>query len=342
MINRQVVLESRPRGVPVVEDFGMAEGEVPTPGPGEFVVRNLYLSLEAEIRGWLDGEDGDGGPVPLGGVVRGPSVGRVLESRHPHYATGDVVFGLTHWEEFSLVDDETHRLKKLEVREGVPLSYYLGALGVTGQTAWIGLNEVGRLNAGETVVVSAAAGATGSVAGQVARLRGCKVIGIVGSPAKVEVVTEQLGFDHAIDYRALPDLAEAVGALCPEGVDLYFDNVGGATLDAMLLAMKDFGRIVCCGTIGDANQRHDPTPVYHLSQAVARQLRIQGFLHKDHGSAVARAMEDLHHWIETGELRVLENVTEGIERTGEAYARMMSGETIGKNLIALEGQGISE
>ena len=337
MINRQVVLESRPRGVPAIEDFGMAEGEVPVPGAGEFVVRNLYLSLEAEIRGWLDGQGGDGGPVPLGGVVRGPSVGRVVESRHPHYATGDLVFAQTHWEEYSLLDDETRYLKKLEVRDRTPLSYYLGALGVTGQAAWIGLNEIGRLNEDETVVISAAAGATGSVAGQIARLRGCRVIGVVGSSAKAEVVTQQLGFDHAIDYRATPDLSAAVRALIPEGVDVYFDNVGGATLDAMLMVMKDYGRIVCCGMIGDANQRHDPTPVYHLSQVAVRQLRMQGFSHKDHGSASVRALDELHHWIGTGQIRVLENVTCGIERTGEAYARMMSGETIGKNLVALEG-----
>jgi len=336
MKNRQVVLESHPRGIPVVEDFGMIETEAPSPGEGEFLVRNLYFSLEAAIRGWLDGKANYFEPIPLGGVVRGPSVGRVVESRNPNYAQGDIVFGLNHWEEYSLLSDDTILLKKLETREGMPVSYYVGALGGSGQAAYVGLHEIGQVREGETVVISAAAGATGSVAGQAAKIRGCKVVGIVGSPTKADVIVNQLGMDHAINYKETPDIAAAVKAVCPEGVDLYFDNVGGTTLDAMLTVMKDFGRVVCCGMISDYNHQDDPTPVYNMWQTVVHQLRIQGFLLHYYADAIPKAMDDLHQWVGEGRLKVLENVTHGIERTGAAYSKMMGGETIGKNLVALE------
>lgn len=337
MINRQVILRSYVNGIPDAENFGMSEGRVPEPGPGQLVIRNRYFSLEAAIRGWLDGTPNYFEPIPLGGTIRGPTVGHVVASRHPGFREGDVVWGLNHWEDYSLADDSTVLLSKLEPQPGVPLSYYAGALGGSGQTAYVGLHDVGHIRPGQTVVVSAAAGATGSMAGQIAKLRGCKTVGIVGSAQKAAIVTGQLAMDFAVDYRATPDVAAAMRAVCPEGIDIYFDNVGGRTLDAMLLCMKDLGRIVCCGMISDYNHQATPTPVYNLWQMVVKQLDMKGFLLYQHADSIPEAMRELHAWIGSGRMKVLENITHGIERAGEAYSRMMRGDTVGKNLVAVDG-----
>jgi len=334
MINRQVVLRSYVKGVPEIDNFGMVDGQRPVPKAGEFVVRNLYFSLEAAIRGWLDGSPNYFEPIPIGGVIRGPTVGRVVESRNPNFKEGDIVWGLNHWEEFSLLDDNTILLRRLETRPGVPLSYYIGALGGSGQTGYVGMHTIGRIKPGETVVVSAAVGATGSIAAQVAKVHGCRVIGIVGSADKVRVA-KSLGMDDVVDYRATPDVDAAIKALCPDGVDVYFDNVGGTTLDAMLLNMKDRGRIVCCGMISDYNNQEKPTPIYHIWQMVVKQIEMRGFLLHLTPETIPEAMDNLHKWIAEGRVKVLENLTRGIENSGKAYSEMLKGKTIGKNAVEL-------
>ncbi len=336
MMNRQVTLASHPDGIPTPDNFGFVEANAPEPGEGQFVVRNLYFSLEAAIRGWLDGKANYMEPIPIGGAIRGPSIGRVVESRQPDYSEGELVWGLNHWEDYSLLDDNTILLEKIDAREGIPLSHYAGALGGSGQTAYVGLHDIGEIGEGQTVVVSAAAGATGSMAGQIARLRGCKVVGIVGSAAKADVITGELGMDAAVNYKETPDLAAAIKELCPEGVDIYYDNVGGTTLDAMLLCMKDFGRIVGCGMISDYNHQDHPTPLYNLWQIIARQLKMQGFLLFGYSQSIPAATDALHEWIANGDIKVLENITVGLEKAGEAYSNMMKGETIGKNLVKVE------
>ena len=254
MTNKQITLASYPDGVPEPGNFGLIETDIPEPEQGEFLVRNMYFSLEAAIRGWLDGEDNYFPAIPLGGVIRGPSVGEVIKSKHPDYAEGEIIFGVNHWEEYSIVDDNTILLSKMQTREGFPFSYYVGALGGSGQTAYVGLHEIGKLQPGQTVVISAAAGATGSIAGQVARLKGCKVVGIVGTAAKEKCITEELGYDAAVNYKQANSLEDDIKKICPEGVDIYFDNVGGTTLNTMLLCMKDHGHIVACGMISDYNR----------------------------------------------------------------------------------------
>ncbi len=336
MINRQVILKSHAEGVPTSENFGMSETEVPKPGPGQFVVRNLYFSLEAAIRSWMSGKTTYFEPIPIGGAIRGPTVGRVVESQHPDYVEGDIVWGLNHWEDYSLMDDNTILLKKLETRPGVPVSYYVGPLGGSGQTAYVGLHDIGHIREGQTVVISAAAGATGSMAGQIAKIRGCKVVGIVGSADKAELITGELGMDAAVNYRETPDIAAEINKLCPDGVDLYYDNVGGTTLDAMFTCMKDFGRIVGCGMISDYNNQDNPTPIYNLWKIVEKQLTMQGFLLPAYGDSIPGAMDDLHQWIADGKIKVLENITHGIANSGKAYSEMMKGQTIGKNLVELD------
>ncbi|MDB4491043.1 NADP-dependent oxidoreductase [Luminiphilus sp.] len=336
MINRQMVLKSHPHGIPLPSDFEMVEADVPNPGPGEMLVRNLYFSLEAAIRGWLDGKANYFEPIPLGGAIRGPSVARVVESNVEGFEPGEIIFGLHHWEDYSLSDANTILLSKLQPKDGIPLSYYSGGLGGSGHTAYVGLHEIGKIQAGDTVVVSAAAGATGSMACQIAKLRGCRVVGIVGSADKARLITEELGADAAVNYKDCDDLAAAISAACPEGVDVYFDNVGGRTLDAVLTCMNTFGRVIGCGMISDYNNQDNPTPIYNMWKLVEKELTLRGFLLYSYMEQVPAAMDQLHTWLEQGELKILENITEGLPNAGWAYSEMMKGATIGKNLVKVD------
>ena len=336
MVNRQVVLAAHPQGVPVASDFRLVEAAVPVAGPGQMVVRNLYLSLEAAIRGWLDGTANYFEPIVLGGAIRGPSIGRVESSRLAGFEPGDLIFGLHHWEDYSLSDANTVLLRKLTPNPLLPLSWYAGALGGSGQTAYVGLHRIGAIKPGDTVLVSAAAGATGSIACQIAAIEGCRVVGIVGADEKAEVVRETLGADTVINYRKEPDLAGALVQACPEGVNVYFDNVGGTTLDAALMAMAQGGRIVGCGMISDYNNAASPTPLYNLWQVVERQLSLQGFLLYSYLDEVPAASAALEAWLSAGRLTVLENVTEGLSAAGSAYSAMMAGATIGKNIVCVD------
>ena len=300
------------------------------------LVRNLYFSLEAAIRGWLDGKANYFEPIPLGGAIRGPSVAKVVTSHLEGFSEGDIIFGLHHWEDYSLSDANTILLSKLDPAPDLPLSYYSGGLGGSGHTAYVGLHDIGRIQAGDTVVISAAAGATGSMATQIAKLRGCKVVGIVGGDDKAELITHQLGADAAITYKTCGDLAAAVMEVCPEGVDVYFDNVGGKTLDAMLGCMNTFGRIIGCGMISDYNDQDNPTPIYNMWKLVEKELTLKGFLLYTYMDQVPAASAQLHEWVRAGKITVLENITEGLAKAGWAYSEMMRGATIGKNLVAMD------
>lgn len=336
MKNRRVVLRSRPAHVPEPGNFELVECAVPEPGEGEMLVRNLFFSMEPAIRARLDDRMTYMPPIGIGEPIQSPAVGRVVRSNHPAYDEGQLLFGFTDWQDYVVFGDDTLLLDRVTPEEGIPLSYYIGALGGSGTTAYVGLHDVGRLQGGETVVVSAAAGAVGSVAGQIARLRGCRVVGLVGSAEKAALITDRLGFDVAIDYRAADDLALAVAEACPDGVDLYYDNVGGATLDAMLLNMKTYGRIVGCGMIAGYNQQDRPPGIYNLWEIVARQLTMQGFLLPTYAASIPKALEELHGWVRSGDLIVLENVSHGIHRAPQAFCHLMAGSTTGKTLLALE------
>jgi NADPH-dependent curcumin reductase CurA len=338
MLNRQVVLKSHPRGVPVEADFALTECEAETPVEGQMLVRNLFFSLEAAIRSWLDGKANYFEPIPLGGAIRGPSVARVVSSRLNGFEAGDMIFGLHHWEDYSLSDANTVLLSKLSPEPDIPLSYYTGGLGGSGHTAYVGLHEIGKIQCGETVVISAAAGATGSMATQIAKLRGCKVVGVVGGDDKARVITEQLGADVAVNYKTCGNLTEAVMEVCPEGVDVYFDNVGGKTLDAMLSCMNTFGRVIGCGMISDYNDQDNPTPLFNLWKLVEKELTLKGFLLYTYMDKVPAASQQLHDWLRAGDIQILENITDGLGNAGWAYSEMMRGATIGKNLVAMDLQ----
>ena len=338
MLNRQVVLKSHPNGVPLPEDFELVEATSAEPGEGQMLVRNLFFSLEAAIRGWLDGKANYFEPIPLGGAIRGPSVARVITSHLDGFEAGDLIFGLHHWEDYSLSDANTILLSKLSPEEDIPLSFYCGGLGGSGHTAYVGLHEIGNIQAGETVLISAAAGATGSMATQIAKLRGCKVVGVVGGDNKADLITQKLGANAAINYKTCGDLTAAINEACPEGVDVYFDNVGGKTLDAALQCMNTFGRVIGCGMIGDYNDQDNPTPVFNMWKLVEKELTLRGFLLYTYMDKVPAASAQLHEWVRSGEIHILENITEGLPSAGWAYSEMMRGATIGKNLVAMDLQ----
>jgi NADPH-dependent curcumin reductase CurA len=263
-------------------------------------------------------------------------VGRVVKSKLAGYEEGDIIFALNQWEDYSLCNADSILLEKLSVHPDMPLSYYVGPLGGSGTTAYVGLHDIGHIQPGQTVVISAAAGATGGIACQIAKMRNCRVIGIVGSDDKAQMIRDDFGVDATINYKTTPDLAAAVKALAPDGVDIYYDNVGGPILNAMLLTMKVQGRIVCCGMIADYNQFENPNPITNLWEVVARQLTLQGFLLFTYHDKVPAAQAQLAEWISAGNIKVVEDITTGIANTPQAFAKLMAGKTTGKALVALD------
>jgi len=331
-MSRRIVLANRPVGAPAPGDFRMEEGAVPTPGEGEVVVAVRTLSMDPAIRGFLDDRPSYLPPVAIGETVRGMMLGEVVASRNPALPEGQLVRALGGWAEHILLGAGALGLETVAPAPGTRVETYMGALGATGLTAWVGLHEIGRIKAGDTLVVSAAAGAVGSLVGQIARLRGCRVIGLAGGPEKCAVLRE-LGFDAAIDYRATPDLAAAIRAAAPDGVDVYFDNVGGRTLETLLPLMRLHGRIVVCGMAEDYNHQDSPTPIHTLWQMVVNRLTMRGFLTYDHAECIPQAQADLDHWVASGAIRPLEALYEGLESAPAAFIDLMARRTVGKTLV---------
>lgn len=331
---RQIILVRRPVGHPVAEDFALAEAAMPHPGPGEILVRMRVGSADPAIRGFLDDRPSYLPPVALGAPINGMSLGEVVESHNPVYPVGTLVRAFATWSDHYVIGADALGLEAVHPQPGNELHHYMGALGPVGLTAWVGLFAVGEAKPGETVVVSAAAGATGSTVGQIARARGCKVIGLVGSPEKAEVI-RNLGFDAAIDYRATPGIAAEIARAAPEGVDVYFDNVGGATLEAVLPLMRLHGRVPVCGMIGQYNDADHPHGVTTLWQLVVNRIRMQGFITYDFPDVLEQAQRELDGWVADGSLKPLANVRDGFEKLPEAFIDLMAGRTIGKTLVRI-------
>ena len=300
MVNRQFVLASRPVGMPKESDLRMVETPVPALRDSEVLLRALYLLVDPYMRGRMNAAKSYAPSVEIGELMVGGGVARVVDSKNPGYEVGDVVNLQMGWQEYAVSNGEG--LRKIDPHVA-PVSTALGVLGMPGLTAYFGLLEVCGVNAGETVVVSAAAGAVGSVVGQIAKIKGCRAVGIAGGPEKTRYVTEECGFDAALDYKATTDYLGAIQELCPGGVDVYFDNVGGATLNAMLPTLKSQGRIVACGMISDYNRSDAPYPITNLWQIVARQLTMQGFLLFTYDSLRPAARAQLAHWFVLASLR---------------------------------------
>ena len=328
-LNRQFLLAKRPTGMVSRDTFDYVEKPVGEPTDGQILVKNLYLSLDPAMRGWMNEGKSYIAPVGLGDVMRALGVGEVVASKHPDYAVGDHVNGALGVQDYFL--GEPKGFYKVDPKRA-PLPVYLSALGMTGMTAYFALLDVGAPKSGDTVVLSGAAGAVGSIAGQIAKLKGCRVIGIAGGAEKCAYLTDELGFDAAIDYKS-ESLPEALKRECPKGVDVYFDNVGGDTLDAVLGRLAPKARIVICGAISQYNNKEAVKgPANYLSLLVNR-ARMEGFVVMDHAANFGSAAAEIGGWLASGKIKSKEHIVEGLETFPETLLKLFKGENFGKLVL---------
>jgi NADPH-dependent curcumin reductase CurA len=336
-INRQFRLKRRPNGRVAADDFDFVKAPVPTPGPGEVLVRVLYISMEPIYRLWMTDTDHDLPPVKIGDVVRGVGLGRVVASNAEGWNPGDLAGGMFGWQDYAVVPPPgIARLSRIREHGSVPLTTMLGACGSTGFCAYFGLLDIGKPKQGETVVVSAAAGAVGSVAGQIAKLKGCRVVGIAGGAAKCRLLTDELGFDAAVDYKR-SDWREALAAATPNGIDVNFENVGGEIMGAVIDRMNHGGRVVLCGLItgyNDGERREGHLQALgNFIPIFTHRLTVQGFVFTDFAPRFGEAVSQLSQWVAAGQIKPRETVVDGLEHTPEALNRLFAGNNIGKLLV---------
>jgi NADPH-dependent curcumin reductase CurA len=330
-VSREVRLAARPVGLPREQDFEIAEVPVPDPGPEQVEVRNIYMSVDPYMRGRMNDVRSYTPPFAIGEPLNGGAIGQVVRSNHASLREGDFVQNQMGWRERFVADGAGFR--KIE-RGPVPLSAYLGALGGPGFTAYVGLLDLGQPKEGETVFVSGAAGAVGTVVGQIAKIKGCRAIGSAGSDEKVSVLRDELGFDGAFNYKTA-DLGRALKELAPRGIDIYFDNVGGAQLEAALNRMNVHGRIPVCGMISLYNATELPAGPPNLIQLIPKRLTLRGFILSDHVDRLPAFLEDMTKWLEEGQVRMKETIVEGIDAAPRAFLGMLQGENVGKMLVRL-------
>ena len=334
--NKQILLASRPEGEASVANFKLRELAVPEIGDGQVLVRHHFLSLDPYMRGRMNEGKSYAEPQPLNEVMVGGTVGEVMASGHPKFSVGDSVVGRGGWQQYSVVDaSEAAALRKVDPKR-ITLSAYLGAVGMPGVTAWYGLVRICAPKPGATIVVSAASGAVGSAVGQLAKVRGCRAVGIAGGADKCRYVVEELGFDACVDYKAHADskaLYQALKAVTPEGVDGCFENVGGAVLDAVLARMNAFGRIAVCGMISGYNGA--PIPLSQPQLILQSRLRVEGFIVSEHLEDWPAALKELGDLVASGKLKYRETVAHGIEAAPEAFLGLLKGRNFGKQLVKL-------
>jgi NADPH-dependent curcumin reductase len=330
MKNLQIVLASRPQGPVAENNFRHVEAAVPSPREGEVLVRNLYLSLDPYMRMRMNEGKSYAPPVQVGDVMVGGTIGEVAETKDPRFKKGDIVAGRAGWQLYAIADAGT--LRKIDTR-GAPLSTALGVVGMPGVTAWYGLLRIGEPKPGETVVVSAASGAVGSVVGQIARLKGCRAVGIAGGPTKCNHVVKELGFDACVDYKS--DAFESgLREATPNGIDIYFENVGGAVLDKVLPLLNPFARIPFCGYISEYDDSGS-YGVQHLRSLLVNRVRLQGFIISEHLEIWDQAIADLSGWLGAGKLNYRETIAIGLENAPAAFVGMLQGRNLGKQLVKL-------
>ncbi|MCP8465767.1 NADP-dependent oxidoreductase [Pseudomonas sp. ZM23] len=328
-LNRQFQLAQRPVGAATRDTFAYVETPVGEPGPGQILVQNQYLSLDPAMRGWMNDAKSYIAPVAIGEVMRALGVGKVIASQHPDFKVGDEVNGALGVQDYFL--GEPKGFYKVDSQRA-PLPLYLSALGMTGMTAYFGFLDVGKPQAGDTVVVSGAAGAVGSVVGQIAKIKGCRVVGIAGGADKCRYLIDELGFDGAIDYKA-EDVNAGLKRECPKGVNVFFDNVGGDILDAVLARLAPKARVVICGAISQYNNKESVRgPANYLSLLVNR-ARMEGMVVMDYAQRFPEGFKDMAGWIATGELKSKEDIVEGLETFPETLAKLFSGENFGKLVL---------
>ncbi|WP_418121150.1 NADP-dependent oxidoreductase [Variovorax sp. 160MFSha2.1] len=334
--NKQIHLDNRPEGEAIASNFKLVTAQTPELKDNQVLVRHHYMSLDPYMRGRMNDSKSYAQPQPLGETMQGGTVGEVVESKHPKYAVGDKVVGFGGWQEYSVVDaSQPGALKKVDTTH-VPLSHYLGAVGMPGVTAWYGLVKIIAPKAGETLVVTAASGAVGSAFGALAKARGCRVVGIAGGADKCRYVTDELGFDACIDYRQHPDVKSMSTALkeaCPKGIDGYFENVGGYIFDAVLLRANAFARVALCGMI--AGYDGQPLPLANPALILINRMKIEGFIVSEHMEVWPEALAELGTLVATGKLKPRESIAQGIESAPEAFLGLLKGKNFGKQLVKL-------
>jgi len=331
--NRRVVLARRPAGMVDETTTRLEEAPAPDPGAGEALVKVRYLSIDPTIRTWMDDRPGYLPPIGIDDVVRGGGVGEVVESHSDRYSPGDMVFGMTGWQDYVIADEGAAAMQVIP--PGIDPPLVLSVLGVTGMTAYFGMIDVGRVTEGDTVVVSGAAGATGCVAGQIARIRGAdKVVGIAGTPQKCAWIVDELGFDAAVNYRS-DDVAKSLRALCPGGIDLYYDNVGGEILDICLAQMALRGRIVMCGAISVYNETTRPPGPRNIFNLIVKRARMEGFLVLDYLDRFPEAQIEMVGWLAEGRVKHAEHIVDGLEHAPEALNLLFTGGNTGKVIVKL-------
>jgi len=334
--NQQIILASRPSGEARADNFRLVETDLPALADGQVLVRHHYLSLDPYMRGRMNDAKSYAQPQALDTVMGGGTVGEVVESRQPGFAVGDTVVGMGGWQQYSVVDaGKPGVLRKVDTAH-IPLSAYLGAVGMPGVTAWHGLVKIIEPKAGDTVVVSAASGAVGSAVGQLAKARGCRAIGVAGGPDKCAYVVDELGFDSCIDYKVHRDAKSLSGALkdaAPDGVDGHFENVGGMVLDAVLQHMNPFGRIALCGMISGYDGQ--PIPLANPQMMLTSRLKVQGFIVSEQPQSWPEALKELGMLVATGKLKYRETVAQGLASAPEAFLGLLRGRNFGKQLVKL-------
>jgi NADPH-dependent curcumin reductase CurA len=330
MENKRVVLASRPTGWVTEDNFRIDSAPVPKPKDGEVLVKNLWLSLDPYMRGRMNDTKSYAAKQEIDEVMIGGTVGEVIESKNPRFAAGDKVLGMFGWQQYGLSDGKG--LNKIDASR-VPMSAFLGVLGMPGVTAWVGLLDICQPKAGETVVVSAASGAVGSVVGQIAKLKGCRAVGIAGGKAKCDYVVKELGFDACVDYKA-GRLRDDLKAAVPNGIDCYFENVGGEILDAALARMNAFSRIAVCGLISQYNAT-EPYGVKTFQSILTNRIKVQGFIVSDRMELWAKALPELIGWVAGGKIKYRETVAQGLENAPKAFIGLLKGENFGKQLVKI-------
>ena len=337
-INRQIVLASRPNGKPQANNFTIADAPIPAPEDGQVLSKTIYLSLDPYMRGRMNAGKSYADPVEIDEVMSGGTVGQVIESKHSSFSAGDFVFGYGGWQEFWLQDGK--KLKKVDPQLA-PISTATGVLGMPGVTAYTGLLNIGQPKKGETVVVAAASGAVGSVVGQIARIKGARVVGIAGTPEKCEFVKEELGFDACVNH-SLQDFAENLKSACPNGIDVYFENVGGKVFEKVLPLLNNFSRIPVCGIISSYNATQLPagpnlTPLL-MRNILVKRLTFRGFIVWDFDSQEEEALTQLSNWIKEGKIRYREDIVDGLENAPEAFMGLLEGKNFGKLVVRVSDE----
>lgn len=329
-MNKIITLKNRPEGKPTLDNFEFKEEEKPKPNDGEIFLKSKYVSVDPYLRGRMRDEKSYIEPFEVGKPIESGIIAEVVESNNSNFAKGDFVNGMLQWKQFQTSDGKG--LNKVD-GEKAPLKAYLGVLGLTGMTAYLGLEKIGKLEKGETLLVSGAAGAVGSVVGQIGKIKGCRVIGIAGTDEKIERIQDKFGFDDAINYKTTEDMKKAIKKTCPDGVDVYFDNVGGEILDAAMANMNKFGRVINCGAISLYNKKETPTGPRHETRLIKQSILMQGFTVRDYVKDFGPAQKQLAEWMEADKLEYFETVVEGFDEIPQAFLDLFEGKNKGKMIV---------